>query len=142
MADQFLPPNYQQELFRQYQDCRQGIQIINEYMEEFDRLANHNDLEETEDQWESNTQISFFCMLFTISTINMKIPYKLINEMKFVKHLSNSPWLPPPRNYSWAFNNFQWYVSIISRLILISYMRKIHVRSIFQIKHLESHIYV
>ena len=44
MADRFLPPNYQQELFRQYQDCRQGTRTINEYMEEFDRLANRNDL--------------------------------------------------------------------------------------------------
>ena len=50
MADQFLLPNYQQELFRQYQDYRQGTQIVNEYMEEFDRLANCNDLEEIEDQ--------------------------------------------------------------------------------------------
>ena len=24
MADRFLPPNYKQELFKQYQDCRQG----------------------------------------------------------------------------------------------------------------------
>ena len=29
----------------------QGTQTINECMEEFDRLVNHNDLEETEDQW-------------------------------------------------------------------------------------------
>ena len=50
MADRFLPPDYQQELFRQYQDCRQGTRTINEYMEEFDRLANRNDFEEIEDQ--------------------------------------------------------------------------------------------
>ena len=50
MADRFLPPYYQQELFRQYQDCRQGTRTVNEYMEEFDRLTNRNDLEETEDQ--------------------------------------------------------------------------------------------
>ena len=50
IVDQFLPPDYQQELFRQYQDCRQGTQTVNEYMEEFDRLANRNDLEETKDQ--------------------------------------------------------------------------------------------
>ena len=51
MADQFLPPDYQQELFRQYQDCRQGTRTVNEYMKEFDKLANRNDLEETKDQW-------------------------------------------------------------------------------------------
>ena len=50
MSNRFLPPDYQQELFRQYQDCRQGTRTVNEYMEEFDRLVNHNDLEETEDQ--------------------------------------------------------------------------------------------
>ena len=50
MADWFLPPDYQQELFRQYQDCKQGTRTVNEYVEEFDRLANRNDLEETKDQ--------------------------------------------------------------------------------------------
>ena len=50
MADQFLPPDYQQELFRQYQDWRQGTRTVNKYMQEFDRLTNCNDLEETEDQ--------------------------------------------------------------------------------------------
>ena len=50
MADRFLPLDYQQELFRQNQDYRQGTRTVNEYMEEFDRLANRNDLEETKDQ--------------------------------------------------------------------------------------------
>ena len=50
MVDRFLPSDYQQELFKQYQDCRQGTQTVNKYMEEFDRLANRNDLEEIEDQ--------------------------------------------------------------------------------------------
>ena len=50
MEDRFLTPDYQQELFRQYQDYRQGTRTVNEYMKEFDRLANRNDLEETEDQ--------------------------------------------------------------------------------------------
>ena len=50
MADRFLPLDYQQELFRQYKDCKQGTQTINKYMEEFDKLANPDELEETEDQ--------------------------------------------------------------------------------------------
>ena len=66
MAYQFLVLDYQKELFKQYQDCRQGTKIVNEYMEEFDRLVNHSDLEvlsqkkekekksdleDTKDQW-------------------------------------------------------------------------------------------
>ena len=62
MADRFLPLNYQQELFRQYQDCRQGTWTVNKYMEEFGRLANCNDLEETEDQ-----QISRFVHRLRVS---------------------------------------------------------------------------
>ena len=51
MANWFLPLDYQQDLFRQYQVCKQGTRTVNEYMEGFDRLANRNDLEEIEDQW-------------------------------------------------------------------------------------------
>ena len=65
MADRFLPPNYQQELFRQYQDCKQGTRTVNKYMEEFDRLANCNDLEETKDQ-----QISRFVHGLRVSIRN------------------------------------------------------------------------
>ena len=50
MVDRFLPLDYQQELFRQYQDCKQGTRTVNKYMEKFDKLANRNDLEETKDQ--------------------------------------------------------------------------------------------
>ena len=50
MANWFLPLDYQQELFRQYQDYRQGTRTVNKYMEEFYRLVNCNDLEETKDQ--------------------------------------------------------------------------------------------
>ena len=49
MTNRFLLPNYQQELFKQYY-CKQGTQTINKYIEGFDKLANCNDLEETEDQ--------------------------------------------------------------------------------------------
>ena len=62
MANRLLPPNYHQELFRQYKDCKQGTRTVNEYMEEFDRLANCNNLEETEDQ-----RISRFVHGFQVS---------------------------------------------------------------------------
>ena len=49
MVEQFLAPDYQQVLFRQYQDCRQNTWTVNDYIEDFDWLTNHNDLEETKD---------------------------------------------------------------------------------------------
>ena len=88
MADQFLPPDYKQELFRQYLDCRQGTRIVNKYMEKFDRLANHNDLEETEDQrisrfvhglWVSIRDQVSLQTLYTLNevvTLSKKIEYQ------------------------------------------------------------------
>lgn len=50
MVDRFLQLDYQREWFRQYQDYKQGTRIVNECMEEFDRLANRNALKGTEEQ--------------------------------------------------------------------------------------------
>ena len=101
MADRFLPPNYQQELFRQYQDYRQGTRKANEYMEEFDRLANRNDLEETEDQrisrfvHELRVSIRDQVSLQTLDTLNevvtlsKKIEYQHLRAgLKFSNHNS------------------------------------------------------
>ena len=85
MADRFLPPDYQYELFRQYQDCRQGTRTINEYMEEFDRLANRNDLEETEDQ-----RISRFVHGLRVSIrdqVSLQTPYTLNEAVTLSKKI-------------------------------------------------------
>jgi hypothetical protein len=46
----YLPPDYEQILFQQYQDCRQGIRTIQAYVEEFHILSSRNNLLETNAQ--------------------------------------------------------------------------------------------
>ena len=49
----FLPLDYEQILFQQYQRCHQGVKSIYEYNAEFMRLAKKNDLRESEGQQET-----------------------------------------------------------------------------------------
>ncbi|TYK31395.1 serine/threonine-protein kinase TIO-like [Cucumis melo var. makuwa] len=48
MKARFLPPNYEQILYNQYQNCRQGTRTIADYIEEFHRLGARTNLVENE----------------------------------------------------------------------------------------------
>jgi len=46
----YLSPDYEQALFQQYQDCRQGNRTVQTYVEEFHRLSSRNNLSESDAQ--------------------------------------------------------------------------------------------
>ena len=50
LKSRFLPSDYQQQLYRQYQLCRQRDRPVRDYAEEFYRLNARTNIYETEDQ--------------------------------------------------------------------------------------------
>nr|XP_011462167.1 PREDICTED: uncharacterized protein LOC105350875 [Fragaria vesca subsp. vesca] len=50
LRDRFLPADYEQLLYRMYMDCVQGNRTVDEYTDEFLRLAERNQLGESEAQ--------------------------------------------------------------------------------------------
>ena len=50
LRGRFLPPDYEQYMFKPYQRCAQGMRNVNEYASEFMRLAERNQLSESDNQ--------------------------------------------------------------------------------------------
>lgn len=50
LAENYLPTDYEQMLYQQYQHCRQGNRSVNDYTEEFYCLSARNNLNEMVNQ--------------------------------------------------------------------------------------------
>lgn len=50
LLERFLPSDYEQHLYGMYLNCSQGVRTIHEYTSEFMRLAERNNLKETDSQ--------------------------------------------------------------------------------------------
>src|ERR1044072_6733803 len=50
MLERFLPGDYEHILYKMYLDCVQGKRTVNEYTTKFIRLAERNELAESENQ--------------------------------------------------------------------------------------------
>lgn len=50
MYERFLPANYQRTLFTEYINCRQGSRTVDDYADDFHRLAARRELKEGEEQ--------------------------------------------------------------------------------------------
>lgn len=50
MYERFLPENYQRTLFTEYINCRKGSRTVDDYADDFHRLAARSELKEREEQ--------------------------------------------------------------------------------------------
>ena len=99
----FLPPNYEQILFQQYQRCHQGVRSVYEYTVKFIRLAECNDLRENEGQQETmyleglkqqirkKIGVQVMKNLHNANNLALKAEFVLQDRWKYE---------PPRRNYS------------------------------------------
>ena len=93
----FLPSDYEQILFQQYQNCRQGNRTVAEYLEEFQRLATRNNLSESEAQ-----QVSRFIggLRFAIQDrVQMHPVWTLSEANQFATGAETQLSQPPARPY-------------------------------------------
>ncbi|KAI0493184.1 hypothetical protein KFK09_027460 [Dendrobium nobile] len=90
----FLPIDYEQMLYVQYQHCSQGSRTVNDYTEEFYRLSARNNLNETANQIVARyigglkDAIQDKLELNTIWSLSQAVNYALKAEMQMTRHSS------------------------------------------------------
>ncbi|KAI0524322.1 hypothetical protein KFK09_003688 [Dendrobium nobile] len=93
----YLPTDYEQMLYQQYQHCRQGNRSVNEYTEEFYRLSARNNLNETANQLVARyigglkESIQDKLELNAVWSLSQAVNYALKVEMQSVRHNRSHP---------------------------------------------------
>ncbi|KAI0495130.1 hypothetical protein KFK09_025277 [Dendrobium nobile] len=96
LRGQFLPTDYEQMLYMQYQHCSQGARSVNDYTEEFHRLSARNNLNESANQLVARyvgglrEAIQDKLELNTVWSLPQAINYALKVEMQMARHNKNS----------------------------------------------------
>ncbi|PKU77096.1 hypothetical protein MA16_Dca001702 [Dendrobium catenatum] len=93
----YLPTDYEQMLYQQYQHCRQGNRSVNDYTEEFYRLSARNNLNETANQLVARyigglkDSIQDKLELNSVWSLSQAVNYALKVEMQALRHNRNYP---------------------------------------------------
>ncbi|KAI0520448.1 hypothetical protein KFK09_007923 [Dendrobium nobile] len=92
----FLPTDFEQMLYLQYQHCSQGARTVSEYTEEFYRLSARNNLSESEAQLVARyigglrEAIQDKLEMNSVWTISQAVNYALKAEMQLNRHTNGS----------------------------------------------------
>ncbi|KAI0495171.1 hypothetical protein KFK09_025321 [Dendrobium nobile] len=96
LRGQFLPTDYEQMLYMQYQHCVQGNRSVSDYTEEFHRLCARNNLNETSNQLVARyvgglkEAIQDKLELNTVWSLSQAVNYALKVEMQMARHGKSS----------------------------------------------------
>ena len=119
-------PDYEQIMFKQYQDCRQGSKTVETFLEEFHKLSSQNNLLEIEAQqvarfvgglhWAIQDRVA----MQTVYTLTEAVAMAIKVETQLDRSKAMVGVAPPKkkRKLKFALRHFDWRLSFCSVLLI------------------------